>query len=215
MTRPTDPDRLVSLRITQDSIRVQLMEAAIDRLAWDFCAQLDRAKIVYAIIGGYVAILLGRPRESEDVDLFSEPLRFDAFAALHRKLTTRYDCLTPGSARRLFDDYLSAGSESTSVRYARRGTFYPNIEFKFAGKPLDRRALRKRISVDANGERIYIGPLEEMIAFKLWMGSPKDFEDARWIYRAAKEVLHEPTIWTTAEDLGVSERQGRRVLGGR
>jgi hypothetical protein len=54
-----------------------------------------------------------------------------------------------------------------------------------------------------------------MIAFKLWMGSPKDFEDARWIYRAAKEVINEPSIWTTAEALGVSEKQGRRVLGGR
>src|SRR6266850_2353298 len=114
MTRPTDPDRLVSLRIKRDAIRVELKEAAIDRLAWDFCAVLDGAKIVYAIIGGYVAILLGRPRESEDVDLFTEPLGFDAFSALHRVVTARYDCLTPGSARRLFDDYLSAGSESTS-----------------------------------------------------------------------------------------------------
>lgn len=194
---------------------MQLKEAAIDRLAWDFCAQLERAKIVYAIIGGYVAILLGRPRESEDVDVFSEPLRFDAFASLHRALTRSYDCLTPGSTRRLFDDYLHAGSESTSVRYAPKGQFNPNVEFKFAAKALDRRALRKRIPVDANGERIYIGPLEEMIAFKLWMGSPKDFEDARWIYRSAKEVLNDPSIWTTAETLGVSERQGRRVLGGR
>jgi predicted nucleotidyltransferase len=213
MARPTDDDRLLALRIAKTGIRVRLKEAAIDRLAWDFCSHLDHHGVEYAIIGGYVAILLGRPRESEDVDLFCKALSFSAFSKLHASLGKAFDCLTPGPARRLFDDYLNAGPESTSVRYARRDQFYPNIEFKFAGKPLDHRALRRRIPVDANGRKLYIGPLEEMIAFKLWMGSQKDFEDARWIYRSARGHLNEATIRETAQALGITEAKGRRVLG--
>lgn len=213
MARPTDPDRIREIRVGEGRIAVRLKEAAIDRLAIGFCKALDRHEVGYAIVGGYSAILLGRPRESDDVDIIASSMTFGAFAALHRSIVRTFECLTPGEPLGIYTDYLAAGAESTALRYARPGTFVPNIEFKFAKKLLDHRAVRRRIPLSLNGHPLSIAPLEMQIGYKLYMGSPKDFEDARWIYQVAGERLDEGEIWRTAEALGISRAKGRRVLG--
>lgn len=213
MARPTDSDRVEEIRIKRGAISVRLKEAEIDRLALDFCAVLERHAVKYAIVGGYVAILLGRPRESDDVDIIAREVSADEFGPLHERLVETFDCHAAGRARELYLDYLAAGAESTALRYARRGSFVPNVEFKFGRKTLDHRALARRVPVELNGQRIFVGPLELQIAYKLYMRGPKDFEDARWIYRVARESLDETEIWRTAKALGFSAAQGRRILG--
>lgn len=212
MARPTDSDRVKQIRFGPRGIVSKLKEAPIDRLALDFCSALDEQHISYAIIGGYVAILLGRPRESDDVDIFAEPMNYEAFAKLHSRLCEHFDCLSPGNARRLFADYLDAGPESTSVRYAQRDTFVPNIEFKFARKRLDFEALEGRLKLTLNGSVLAVGPLESQIAFKLYMGSPKDFEDARWIYRMAANHIDAAEIKRIATSLKVPPQKWRKIL---
>jgi predicted nucleotidyltransferase len=44
----------------------------LDRFVLDFASMLDAAKIRYVVISGYVSILLGRTRTTEDVDVFIE-----------------------------------------------------------------------------------------------------------------------------------------------
>jgi hypothetical protein len=215
MARTTDSDRFREIRVDLDGIVVRFEEAEIDTLALEFCKALEGHKVAYAIVGGYMAIPLGRPRESEDVDILGETLDFDRFLSLHTSLMRGFDCHAPGSARRLFSDYLDAGRESTALRYAKKGTQVPNVEFKFAFKPLDRRAVRKRMPIDVNGKRIFAGPLGMQIGYKLWMNGEKDFEDARWMYRVAEGRLDETEIWGTAGSLGVTEAEGRRILGAR
>ncbi len=215
MRSTTDGDRFRKIAVAGPRIDLRFDEAEIDDLAFGFCEVLNGRSLPYAIVGGYVAIMLGRPRESEDVDLLCQPLDYARFLQLHRELTKKFECLTPGRPPRLFADYLEAGSESTALRYAKKGTFVPNVEFKFAIKPLDRRAVRLRMPVDANGRIAFVGPLGMQIGYKLYMGSPKDIEDAKWIYRAAGGNLDEGEIWRTAASLGIKEKEGRRILGAR
>lgn len=184
-----------------DLIRVSLNPDGVDSLAFDFCACLERLKVRYAIISGYVAILLGRNRLSEDVDLFTERLSLAKFRALHSALKPTFESITPGGVERLYRDYLDAGEESTSIRYARPGTFSPNLEVKFAQKPIHQYSLARRIAVDVNGQRVYIGPLEMGIVYKLKMGTEKDLADARWIFDRTRDRLDRSELRRLMEEL--------------
>ena len=213
--RTTDPGRLKSLRFSPTGIQVVFRQAALDRLALDFCAILNRRRIRYAVVSGYPAILLGRSRESEDVDILADPMTLEAFRSLHRTLTNRFECLTPGDAAALFHGYLDAGKESTAVRYSFARAYVPNVEFKFTKTALHRDSVRSRIRVRANGRLLFIGPLETQIAYKVWLGSPKDLEDARWIWKVAGGHLAEAKLWSAARKLYLSRRTVEKALEGR
>lgn len=186
---PSAKGRDPQVEVGRRLIKVRLRPDSVDELALDFCEALSGRRVRYAVVSGYVAILLGRNRLSEDIDLFTEPLSLQRFRALHTSLMEAFACVTPGPVERLFADYLSAGDESTSVRYARPGTFSPNVEVKFARKPVHLYSMARRMAVDVNGRRVYIGALEMNIAYKVKMGTEKDLADARWILDRTRHVL--------------------------
>jgi len=210
--RTTDRGRLQSIRFGPSGVDLKFKEADMDVLARKFVAHLGRRRVKYAIVSGYPAILLGRSRESEDVDILVAPMSFGSFSALHAGLLRQFYCITPGSAKSMYRDYLDAGRESTSIRYCFSDSWNPNIEFKFARTSLHKLSVAKRIRVRANGHILYIGPLEIQIAYKLWLGSQKDLEDARWIYRIAREHLEEANIWAAARKLKLDEEEARWAL---
>ncbi len=49
----------------------------LDRRVIKFAGILDRLEIEYVIVSGYIAILFGRSRNTENVDLFVEEMRFE------------------------------------------------------------------------------------------------------------------------------------------
>ncbi|HEX9709772.1 MAG TPA: hypothetical protein VGB42_07415 [Candidatus Thermoplasmatota archaeon] len=199
MTAPKG--RNPQIEVTPRRIRVRLRPDNVDQLALDFCRVLTKLQVRYALVSGYVAILLGRNRLSEDIDLFVERLSVRQFKALHSALTKSLECITPGTVETLHGSYLDAGAESTSVRYARPETFSPNVEMKFAQKPVHHYSLSRRVPVDVNGQRLYIGALEMGIVYKLKMGSEKDLADARWMYDRTRERLHRPELNKLMEEM--------------
>lgn len=209
---PVESSRVRSIRFTKDGIDVDFKPTRYDELAWYFASELIAQGVNYAIVSGYSTILLGRSRTSEDIDILAEPISELAFLRLHKALLRNLDCISPGAGAALYRDYLNAGDESTSVRYSWPGDPVPNVEFKFAQSALHRFSIAKRLEVRARGECVHIGPLEVQIGYKLWLGSEKDLEDARWIYRFAKGHLDEAEIWATARKLGVNAEKGRRAL---
>ena len=48
---------------------------------------------------------------------------------------------------------------------------------------LDRWTLQERKTVVVNGHQLYISPLELQIPFKLYLGTEKDIEDAKYLYQ--------------------------------
>src|SRR3989338_7077754 len=79
----------------------------LERLVFKFTKILDRLKIEYVIISGYIAILFGRSRHTEDVDLFIEEMPFEKFKQFWDALEKEgFECLNTPKAKDAYNDYL-------------------------------------------------------------------------------------------------------------
>lgn len=164
------------------TIRLDKVESELDRFVLDFVKILERhAK--YVVMSGYVAILFGRNRASEDVDFFVEKFRdFDKFAEELQRNGYWFVNEDPGQA-------LSMLEEGLAIRIAKKGSFQPNAEIKYPKRDTDRYSLDNRLEVILRSGKIWISSLELNIAFKLFLGSGKDIEDAKFLYMLLKDNL--------------------------
>ena len=63
------------------------------------------------------------------------------------------------------------------------------MEIKFPKTDIDMWTLNNRKEVLVNNNQIFISPLELQIPFKLFLGSEKDIEDAKYLYGLFKNNL--------------------------
>lgn len=199
----------MELEFESGQIIFQRELSELDRLVVQFAQLLDKNRISYAIISGYIAILFGRSRNTEDVDLFIEEMPFEKFEQFWKTLAAAgFECLNTSDASSAYEDYLL---EKLAVRFAVKGTFMPNFELKFPKTTYNQYSLDHKIKVFLNGNLLYTSELELQIAFKLKLGSPKDFEDARHLYTIFKEHLNQSLLEHQIRELAV-EKEARRVL---
>jgi hypothetical protein len=163
----------------------------LDELVLDFVKLLNRNRVNYVLVSGYVSILFGRSRSSEDIDIIVEKIPREQFAALWRDITKSFLCVSAGDPGRAYDLYLMA---PTSLRFYKEGRPVPNIEFKFPKTELDRWTLENSRSVILNRKPIMISAIELQIAYKLFLGSEKDIEDARYLYRVLYQHLDQEEL---------------------
>lgn len=176
----------MKITITGTHIEFEKEPNNLDVFAFHFTSLLNNLKIQYVIVSGYIAVLFGRSRTSEDVDIIVEKLDRTTFLMLWNTLSDTYDCLNTPDATEAYEDYLSSG---ISLRFAQKKTFIPNIELKHPKVELDTWAIQNRKTVTINTHRFYIAPLELQIPYKLFLGSEKDIEDARHLYKLFDETL--------------------------
>jgi len=158
----------------------------LDRFALDFIGILRRCGVEYVVVSGYVSILLGRARASEDIDVIIPRMGFDAMKPVFREIMKGFYCLNADDDAEAF----SLLDEGLAARFARSGMVIPNIELKFAKTAADEISLRDSIDVRIGRDRISISPLEMQVAFKeVVLRSPKDMEDARHIRNVAKGYI--------------------------
>lgn len=83
----------------------------------------------------------------------------------------------------------------------------PHLEVKFVGDEFDRASLENRITARISDavETLPIGPLELQIAYKLFLGAQKDFEDAIHLYTLFEESLSTPRLESWVEKLDVED----------
>ncbi len=138
-------------------------------------------------MSGYVAILLGRARASEDIDIITEKIDFSTFQSLITKLKQKnFYCLNTEEIKEMYA-YLS---ENIPIRFAKKDTIIPNIEMQWANSKFDRITLEKTMLVCMNKKLLKIPQLELQIAFKeVVLKSPKDLEDARHMRHIAEKYL--------------------------
>ena len=181
----------------------------LDKLVLRFVKILDALEVDYAIISGYIAILFGRSRNTEDVDLFIAQMAFEKFMRFWNELEKQgFECLNTSSAKEAFEDYLN---EKLAIRFAEKGMIQPNFELKFPKTKYNLYSLKNKIEVILNGEKLNTSEMELQIAFKLNLGSDKDFEDARHLYKIFKEHLDVNLLKRQIGELRV-EKQAERVL---
>jgi hypothetical protein len=176
----------MKINITGTKIEFKKEQNKLDRFVIDFTSLLNKLSIKYVIVSGYIAILFGRSRTSEGVDIIVEKLDFKTFTTVWDAISDDFYCINSNDAKEAYNDYLSSG---ISLRFAKKNTFIPNIEFKFPKMDLDSWTIQKRKKVVVNDHHFYIAPLELQIAFKLRLGSEKDIEDARHLYKLFEENL--------------------------
>lgn len=181
----------------------------LDRLVFKFTKTLDGLKIDYVIISGYIAILFGRSRHTEDVDLFIEEMPFEKFLRLWNELGREgFECMNTPKAKEAYNDYLK---EKLAIRFAEKGMLQPNFELKFPKTKYNIYSLKNKIEVKLNNNKLMTSEIELQIAFKLNMGSDKDFEDARHLYKIFKEHLDMNLLKKQIKELQ-AERQAEMVL---
>ncbi len=189
------------MEFTDGEVVMSREPSDLDRLLLDVVAVLNDVGIEYAAVSGYVAVLFGRARATEDIDVLVE--RFDETTAddLADKLR---DAGFWGSAMPL-DRLHETLSDELPFRVAEDGHLVPNVELKFPTDEYDRTSLRKTTTVRLVDEEIRIGELELQIAYKLGMGARKDVEDALHLYRTAEGNLNTSTLERYVERLGVED----------
>ena len=181
----------------------------LDKLVIKFTKILDRLKIDYVIISGYIAILFGRSRNTEDIDLFIEEITFEKFRQFWKELDKAgFECLNTSSIEEAYNGYLN---EKLAVRFAEKGMIQPNFELKFPKTKYNEYSLKNKVEVILNGEKLNTSEIELQIAFKLNLGSDKDFEDARHLYKVLKEHLDINLLKRQINELKVG-KQAKKIL---
>lgn len=172
---------------TKGKITITKELLSLDEFVLSFIALLERSHIRYVLVSGYVGIFFGRSRNTEDIDILIERCDKETVIRFWNSAIQSFACMNASDAENAFTHYLS---ENTALRFYEKERFIPNVEVKFIKNDVDRFTLEHRIEVELNKmHHLFFSPLEMQIAYKLFMGSEKDIEDARFVYKLFGEYL--------------------------
>ena len=189
------------MEFEEDAVSIEKEPSALDELVLDVTGVLDDLGIRYAVVSGYVAVLLGRSRATEDIDVIVESFSEATADELADRLR---EAGYWGSAMPL-DSLYEMLSDDGIIRVAEDGHRVPNVELKFATDEYDRASVENTIAIRLNDRELRAGELELQIAYKLYLGSQKDFEDAVYLYELAEPTLNNQKLEDYARDLGVEQ----------
>ena len=185
----------------------------LDGFVLDFVNLLNK----YVIVSGYVSILLGRSRATEDVDLLIPEINEKEFHDLWKKIHENgFECLNTSKVVEGFDML-----KEHAIRFAIIGKPIPNIEFKIIKTDIDKYSYEKKIKVVLSHGEIFISPIELQIAYKLFLAtdgtdeellSDKDIEDARHLYKLFNEKINKEELLIFINKLNVKNKL--RLLDG-
>ena len=132
------------------------------KFTFDFVRILEKYAD-YAIISGYISILLGRSRATEDVDIFIKRISKDKFKDMYEELVKGgFWCLNSDNENTIFD-YIN---ERVAIRFAKGKIPLPNIKVKFPKDELDEDVFNDLLTVKLPDGEMKISSLERHIAFK-------------------------------------------------
>jgi hypothetical protein len=179
----------------------------LDGFVLNFTKLLDK----YVVVSGYVSILFGRSRATEDVDLLVPKLNEQEFDKLWKSLLEKgFECINTSKPEEAFEML-----KEHAIRFAEKGRPTPNIEFKIMKMDLEKYAYENRIKVILNTGVLFISPLELQIGYKLFLAAEgpdeelqadKDIEDARYLYRLFKEKLNKEEFLIFVNKLNVKSK---------
>lgn len=173
----------------------------LDRLAITFTAILNDLDVRHAYVSWYVAVLTGRARATQDIDVLLERIDEPESARLVDRLNAEGMW---GPAMPL-DELYEMLANGDNIWIAPEGQVVPHLEAKFVQDEADSTSLRDAIVARIAGTTIPLGPLELGIAYKLFLGSQKDFEDAVHLYTLLSENLRTDDLERWVRKLGVED----------
>ena len=195
------------MELRNGTLTVSRELSELDTDVLEFTQILDACEVDYVIVSGYVAILTGRSRSTEDIDIILESLSETETEQLVTELKNQGYW---GMAMPL-DEMHSMLSEGSRIRIAEEGKMYPNFETWFVSNDVEREALSNPLTVTFDEGQIEISSLELQIAYKLRLAqaadslSGKDFEDALHLYLTFEERFNTEQLETYVTELGVED----------
>lgn len=195
------------MELSDDTLTVSRELSEFDKDVLKFTQILDTCNVDYVIGSGYVAILTGRSRSTEDIDVILESLSETETEQLVTELKNQEYW---GMAMPL-DEMYSMLNQGSRIRIAEEGEMYPNFETWFVSNDVERKALSNPLTVTFDEGQIEISPLEFQIAYKLRLAqaadtlSGKDFEDALHLYLTFEERFNTEQLETYVKELGVAD----------
>lgn len=176
-----------------------------DRLAITFSRILDNVGIHHVFVSGYVAILAGRARATEAIDILLERVDETHLKELEMRLR---DADMWGPAMPL--ESLEVALEDR-MWIARDGEMVPHLDATFVDDAIDRASLSNCITAHLThvDEHLPIGPLELQIAYKLFLGAQKDREDALHLFVMFEDSLNIPELERWVDELDVADDYDR------
>ena len=190
-----------------DHIKLKKELNYLDELIISFKKYLKEEN--YSIISGYIAILFGRSRSSEDIDLLVKPMTKEDFLEFWKRINKEFECINTNDPQDAFENYLQ---KDIAIRFYKSNIIIPNIEFKFLSTALDHWILDNKLKVDINSESLFISPLELQIAYKLFLGSEKDIEDAKFLFEIFKDQLNEEVFNSFLDSLKQQDTYRRYLI---
>lgn len=171
----------------------------LDELAIAFSQILDEFEIAHVFVAGYVSILAGRARATEDIDVIIEPVTEETADRLATELKNR-EFWGPAMPLESMPEMFDAGDP---IWVAPTDQITPHLEVKVATDEFDRASLRDALVACIDEASIPIGPLELQIAYKLYLGTRTDIEDAIHLYSLFEETLSAARLeaWVTRLDV--------------
>ncbi len=158
----------------------------LDKLVIEFIRILEKYTD-YVIISGYVSILLGRTRTTEDIDIFIKEISFEQFCKMYSELEEKgFWCINAEKPESVFS-YLK---DRKGTRFARKNTSIPNFEVKFPKRKIDEETFTDFITVKIKEGNLKISSFERHVAFKrYYLESHKDIEDALHVEELFREKI--------------------------
>ncbi|MBI2574361.1 hypothetical protein HYV82_00570 [Candidatus Woesearchaeota archaeon] len=184
------------------TIKLDRILNELDKLVISFIKILEK-HTEYVIVSGYVAILFGRSRTTEDVDIIIPELPKEKLASLFDELTKSGYWFLNSSK---MDDVYDLLTSKASARAAIDGEISPNFELKFEKTRTDRLALKNKLRVIMGENHLFTAPLELQILYKeKVLKSFKDLEDATHLRVVFSKYLNSKEFELYR---GVIEKQG-------
>lgn len=182
-------------------IKLNRKISELDKFVIDFCSLLDK----YVLVSGYVSILFGRSRATEDIDLLIPEMNSEEFNRLWKKIYgSGFECVNTDIPKEAFEII----NNEHNIRFSRKGKPIPNMEFKLIKNKIHEYSFKNKIKVIMGKNSIYISPLEMQIAYKLMLGkrgNNKDLEDAKHLYELFKENLNNTELLRLIKELNVEK----------
>ena len=188
------------IELREDMLVVDRPPNDLDELALAFSRLLSDHGVEHVFVAGYVAILAGRARATQDIDVIVERISDETVQSLVSALESAGFW---GPAMPLAE-MSTMLSNDEPIWIARQDEVAPHIEVKPSTDRFDRASLEHRIRARIGGEELPIGPLELQIAYKLSLGTRTDFEDAVHLFTLFAESLSTEELerWVRALDVG-------------
>ncbi|MBI4895092.1 MAG: hypothetical protein HY831_01230 [Candidatus Aenigmarchaeota archaeon] len=195
---------------SKDKIVFNRVLSELDKFVIDFVKVLNKCNIKYVIVSGYVSIVFGRSRQTEDVDMLVAEVPYEEFEDLWDEITKEFECMNTDNPKDAYENYLKEGS---AIRFYRKDNPFPNMEFKFAKEKDDFYSINNSIRLLISGNELEISPIEFHIAYKFYLGSEKDFEDAKFVFNIFRKNIDLDLLKNHLKKLNIDSKLIEEYLG--